>query len=73
MPHLKRTAAGVLGGFAGVVGLSVVAGVLITATVTPAIALSGYAATSAVAASAIFFMRSLSLIVGAVTWTEGSR
>ncbi len=48
MPHLKRTAAGVLGGFAGVVGLSVVAGVLITATVTPAIALSGYAATSAV-------------------------
>ncbi len=36
-----------LGGFAGLVGLSAIAGVLITATVTPAIAVSGYAATSA--------------------------
>ncbi len=36
-----------LGGIAGLVGLSAVAGVLVTATVTPAIAVSGYAATSA--------------------------
>ncbi|GAA1938721.1 transglycosylase domain-containing protein [Microbacterium aoyamense] len=37
-----------LGGLAGLVGLSAVAGVLITATVTPAIAVSGYAASSAI-------------------------
>ena len=37
-----------LGGFVGLVGLSAVAGVLVTATVTPAIAVSGYAATSAI-------------------------
>ena len=36
-----------LGGLAGLVGLSAVAGVLVTATVTPAIAVSGYAASSA--------------------------
>ena len=48
MPHKKRTATGVLGGLAGLVGLSAVAGVLVTATVTPAIAVSGYAATSAI-------------------------
>ncbi|WP_298944140.1 transglycosylase domain-containing protein [uncultured Microbacterium sp.] len=47
MPTLKRTGTGVLGGFAGLVGLSAIAGVLVTATVTPAIAVSGYAATSA--------------------------
>lgn len=47
MPQLKRTATGVLGGFAGLVGLSAIAGVLVAATVTPAIAVSGYAATSA--------------------------
>jgi membrane peptidoglycan carboxypeptidase len=47
MPTLKRTATGALGGFAGLVGLSAIAGVLITATVTPAIAVSGYAASSA--------------------------
>ncbi|MBN9213613.1 MAG: glycosyl transferase family 51 [Microbacterium sp. SCN 70-200] len=47
MPHVNRTATGVLGGLAGLVGLSVVAGVLVTATVTPALAVSGYAATSA--------------------------
>ncbi|WP_455133852.1 transglycosylase domain-containing protein [Microbacterium aurum] len=47
MPQLKRTATGVLGGLAGLVGLSAVAGILVTATVTPAIAVSGYAATSA--------------------------
>ncbi|MDD7929218.1 transglycosylase domain-containing protein [Microbacterium thalli] len=48
MPHKKRTATGVLGGLAGLVGLSAVAGVLVTATVTPAIAVSGYAASSAI-------------------------
>ena len=37
-----------LGGVLGLVGLSAAAGVLITATVTPAIALSGAAATSAI-------------------------
>jgi len=47
MPQLKRTATGVLGGLAGLVGLSAIAGILVTATVTPAIAVSGYAATSA--------------------------
>lgn len=47
MPHLKRTATGVLGGLAGLVGLSAVAGLLVTATVTPAIAVTGYAASSA--------------------------
>src|SRR5687768_18480998 len=48
MPDTKRTASGVLGGFAGLVGLSAVAGVLVAATVTPAIALSGAAASSAI-------------------------
>ena len=47
MPHLNRTTSGVLGGLAGLVGLSAVAGILVTATVTPAIAVSGYAASSA--------------------------
>jgi membrane peptidoglycan carboxypeptidase len=47
MPQLKRTATGVLGGIAGLVGLSAIAGILVTATVTPAIAVSGYAASSA--------------------------
>ena len=48
MPDKKRTATGVAGGLLGLVGLSAVAGVLITATVTPAIALSGAAASSAI-------------------------
>ena len=48
MPDTKRTASGVLGGFAGLVGLSAVAGVLIAATITPGIALSGAAASSAI-------------------------
>lgn len=48
MPLAKRTASGVLGGLLGLVGLSAVAGVLVTATVTPAIAVSGYAASSAI-------------------------
>ena len=41
MPQPKRTATGVLGGIAGLVGLSAIAGVLVAATVTPAIAVSG--------------------------------
>lgn len=36
-----------LGGLLGLVGLSAIAGILVTATVTPAIAVSGYAASSA--------------------------
>jgi hypothetical protein len=48
MPETKRTASGVFGGLLGLVGLSAAAGVLITATVTPAIAVSGAAATSAI-------------------------
>ncbi|KAA9107575.1 transglycosylase domain-containing protein [Microbacterium rhizomatis] len=48
MPDKNRTASGVLGGIAGLVGLSAVAGVLIAATVTPAIALSGAAASGAI-------------------------
>ncbi|MDY0910755.1 transglycosylase domain-containing protein [Microbacterium sp. CFBP9034] len=48
MPDKNRTASGVLGGLAGLVGLSAVAGVLVAATVTPAIAVSGAAATSAI-------------------------
>lgn len=48
MPQKNRTATGVLGGLIGLVGLSTVAGVLITATVTPAIAVSGFAASSAI-------------------------
>ena len=48
MPDTKRTASGVLGGLAGLVGLSAVAGVLVAATVTPAIAVSGAAASSAI-------------------------
>jgi membrane peptidoglycan carboxypeptidase len=48
MPDKKRTASGVLSGLAGLVGLSAVAGVLITATVTPAIAVTGAAASSAI-------------------------
>jgi len=38
----------VLGGLLGLVGLSAIAGILVTATVTPAIAVSGYAASSAI-------------------------
>lgn len=48
MPDTKRTATGVLGGLLGLVGLSVAAAVLVTATVTPAIAITGQAATSAI-------------------------
>jgi membrane peptidoglycan carboxypeptidase len=48
MPDKKRTASGVLGGIAGLAGLSAVAGVLVAATITPAIAVSGVAASSAI-------------------------
>ncbi len=48
MPENKRTANGVLGGIVGLVGLSAAAGVLVTAAVTPAIAVSGAAASSAI-------------------------
>lgn len=48
MPDKKRTPTGALGGLLGLVGLSAVAGVLVTATVTPAIAVSGAAASSAI-------------------------
>ena len=48
MPQTKRTATGVLGGVLGLVGLSAVAGLLVTATLTPAIAVTGAAASSAI-------------------------
>ncbi|MFT4230352.1 MAG: transglycosylase domain-containing protein [Microbacterium sp.] len=48
MPDSKRTATGVLGGFAGLVGLSAIAGLLVTATVSPALAIASTAAKSAV-------------------------
>ncbi|MFV0320313.1 MAG: transglycosylase domain-containing protein [Microbacterium sp.] len=48
MPETKRTARGVLGGFLGLIGLAAVAGLLVTAAVTPAIALTSNAATSAI-------------------------
>ena len=43
-----RSAGGALGGIIGAVAMSVVAGVLLTAAVTPVVALSGTAATSAI-------------------------
>ncbi|RUQ86828.1 PASTA domain-containing protein [Labedella gwakjiensis] len=48
MPHQKRTARGVFGGLLGFVGLSVAAGVLVTAAVTPALALSGMGANNTI-------------------------
>lgn len=48
MPHQKRTARGVFGGLLGFVGLSVAAGVLVTAAVTPALALTGMGATNTI-------------------------
>ncbi|WP_460802661.1 transglycosylase domain-containing protein [Microbacterium sp. GXF6406] len=47
MPQKNRTVKGVLGGLLGLVGLSVVAGVLVTATVTPALAVAGAAGSQA--------------------------
>ncbi len=46
MPGTKRTASGLLGGLLGIIALSGVAGVLIAATVTPALAVTGLAAKS---------------------------
>ncbi|WP_243224546.1 transglycosylase domain-containing protein [Microbacterium sp. CIAB417] len=48
MPQNNRTLKGVLGGLVGLVGLSAVAGVLVTATVTPAIAMTGLAGSAAI-------------------------
>ncbi|MEJ3404901.1 transglycosylase domain-containing protein [Rathayibacter sp. YIM 133350] len=48
MSAQKRTTSGVLGGFLALLGMSAVAGVLVTAAVTPAIAVSGMAATSGI-------------------------
>ncbi|MGF3056920.1 transglycosylase domain-containing protein [Microbacterium sp. YY-01] len=48
MSQSPRTLRSVLGGLAGLIGLSAVAGMLITATVTPAIAVSGVAATRSI-------------------------
>ncbi|MBS1907206.1 MAG: transglycosylase domain-containing protein [Actinobacteria bacterium] len=48
MPQTKRTLTGVLSGLAGLVGLSVVAGVLVTATVTPVFAVTGAAAAQSI-------------------------
>lgn len=44
MPGKKQSATGAVGGFMGLIGLSAVAGLLITAAVTPAIAVAGTAA-----------------------------
>lgn len=48
MPEQKRTASGVLGGFLGFIGLSVAAGILVTAAVTPALAVTGMTANSTI-------------------------
>ncbi|GAA5147829.1 transglycosylase domain-containing protein [Microbacterium pseudoresistens] len=48
MPHTKRTLKSVLGGAAGLIGLSVVAGILVTATVTPVFAVAGAAAAQSI-------------------------
>src|SRR5690606_33067924 len=47
MPQKNRTATGVLGGLLGLVGLSAIAGILVTATVTPALAVAGAAGSQA--------------------------
>lgn len=48
MSAKKRTASGAIAGFLGLLGMSVVAGVLVTAAVTPALAVSGLAATNTI-------------------------
>ncbi|VXB92862.1 Multimodular transpeptidase-transglycosylase [Microbacterium sp. 8M] len=48
MPQTKRTLTGVLSGLAGLVGLSVVAGVLVTAAVTPVFAVTGATAAQSI-------------------------
>ncbi|MEV4668188.1 transglycosylase domain-containing protein [Microbacterium sp. LWO12-1.2] len=47
MPQKNRTVNGVLGGLLGVVGLSAVAGLLVAASVTPVLAMTGVAGTQA--------------------------
>jgi len=47
MPQKNRTAKGVLGGLLGLVGLSAIAGVLVTATVTPALTVASAAGSQA--------------------------
>jgi membrane peptidoglycan carboxypeptidase len=47
-PRYRRTVAGVLGGLVGLVCLSVVAGLLLVAPLTPVLAISGHAARTAV-------------------------
>ncbi|WP_104082519.1 transglycosylase domain-containing protein [Cryobacterium sp. Y11] len=48
MSAKKRTVSGALGGFLGLVGMSAVAGILVTAAVAPAVAISGMAATNTI-------------------------
>ncbi|MFF7293137.1 transglycosylase domain-containing protein [Microbacterium sp. NPDC008134] len=48
MPQKNRTVKGVLGGLLGLVGLSAVAGLLVTTSVTPVLAMAGIAGNSAV-------------------------
>ena len=48
MSAKNRTVSGALGGFLGFVGMSAIAGILVTAAVTPALALSGMAATNTI-------------------------
>lgn len=48
MSAQKRTVSGALGGFLGFVGMSAVAGILVTAAVTPALALTGITASSTI-------------------------
>ena len=48
LPRYTRTAAGVLGGLVGLVVLSVIAGIVVVAPLTPVLAISGHAASRAV-------------------------
>jgi membrane peptidoglycan carboxypeptidase len=48
MSAKKRSAGGVIGGFLGFIGMSVIAGLLVTAGVTPAIAVTGLAANDSI-------------------------
>jgi len=48
MPDSRRRAGGILGGLAGLLGLSALTGVLVAAAVTPAVALTGAAASQAI-------------------------
>ncbi|MCU1444194.1 MAG: Penicillin-binding protein, partial [Cryobacterium sp.] len=48
MSAKNRTASGLVGGLLGFIGMSAVAGVLVTAAVTPALAVTGMAATNTI-------------------------